>query len=91
MCPSATIKTQSIIDELLPDDIQVVPPALIVVLLVVFVLATGPLEYAVLGYFNRRKLTWYVFPVTCVVFAGLTMTASDLFLSASEEVRSLTI
>lgn len=91
VCPSATIKTQSIIDELLPDDIQVVPPALIVVLLVVFVLATGPLEYAVLSYFNRRKLTWYVFPVTCVVFAGLTMTASDLFLSASEEVRSLTI
>ena len=91
VCPRVVIQTQSIIDELLADDIQMVPPGLIVVLLVLFVLATGPLEYAVLGYFNRRKLTWYVFPVTCAIFAGLTLTASDLFLSTSEEVRSLTI
>ena len=76
--------------ELLPDDIQMIPPVVIGVILAAFAFVVGPLDYLVLGFFRRRHLTWIVFPLTCIVFSVVTLSLSESHLGAHDVHRSMT-
>ncbi len=78
------------IKELLPDEIQVIPPVVIGMILAAFAFVVGPLDYLVLGFFRRRRLTWIVFPLTCIAFSVVTLWLSEAHLGAHVVHRSMT-
>ncbi len=69
--------------------IQFVPLWLIALILLVFAMLIGPLDYVVLGWFKARKYTWLVFPCVCVLTAWLMKAMSDAYLGRSDNAKSL--
>ena len=76
---------------LFPKKIQVVPLWLIVMILVLFVVVIGPVDYFVLGMFRRRKLTWITFPAAAVGFALFTMLLAEAYMGSTDHRNSLTV
>jgi len=76
---------------LFPKKIQVVPLWLIIMILVLFVVVIGPVDYFVLGMFRRRKLTWITFPAAAVGFALFTMLLAEAYMGSTDHRNSLTV
>jgi len=76
---------------LFPKKIQVVPLWLIIMILVLFVVVIGPVDYFVLGMFRRRKLTWITFPAAAVGFALFTMLLAEAYMGSSDHRNSLSV
>lgn len=84
--PSAS----GILNGLMPDDVEVVPLPLIGFLLFLYVLAIGPIDYFLLGFFKQRKLTWIVFPVVTIGFTLFTVWLSHAYMSADDNRKAIT-
>lgn len=76
---------------LLPKGIRMVPTWVIAVLLIAYVIAIGPLDYLVLGYFKARKYTWLVFPVVTALFTWLTVSIAHSYLSSTDSGGRVTL
>jgi len=76
---------------LFPKKIQVVPLWLIIMILLLFVVVIGPVDYFVLGLFRRRKLTWITFPAAAVGFALFTMLLAEAYMGSTDHRNSLTV
>ena len=76
---------------LMPKSFQVVPTWLLAVIFVSLILLVGPVDYFVLGRFKRHYLTWYIFPLICLAFAGLTVKMANAYLGTGDHQASLTI
>lgn len=77
----------SLVRRLTPDDFEVVPMWLLGLLLVSYVVVIGPIDYVVLGWFQLRKWTWIVFPVTTLAFTMLIIWVSHEYMGTSGDAR----
>jgi len=75
---------------LIPETVELVPFGLVVFILVLFVLAIGPLDYFILGKLKRRSLTWVVFPAVSIFFAVFTVYLSNLYMGRTDHRNSIT-
>ena len=76
---------------LMPRDLRVVPLKLIAVILFLFVLMIGPLDYFLLGAIRRRRWTWIVFPAVSIGFAWATMNLSNWYMRFDSARRGVTV
>jgi hypothetical protein len=79
-----------LLKSLIPRTVKLVPFGLVVFILVLFVLAIGPLDYFILGKLKRRSLTWVVFPAVSIFFAVFTVYLSNLYMGRSDHRNSIT-
>lgn len=89
--PQANVLSSAAETALLPKGIRMVPTWVIAVLLVAYVIAIGPLDYLVLGFFKARKYTWVVFPVVTALFTWLTVSIAHSYLSSTDSGGRVTI
>jgi hypothetical protein len=73
-----------LLDTLIPQTISTIPFWAIVVILILFVIAIGPLDYFVLGFLKRRRLTWAVFPLLSVGFTLFTVFLSESYMGGAD-------
>ncbi len=76
---------------LMPRDVQMVPLGLIGAVLAAYVVAIGPIDYFLLGLLRMRRLTWILFPLVTIGFAGSTLWLSRWYLGTNDSRRALEI
>jgi hypothetical protein len=76
---------------LLPEQVDVLSPGLVLLILLLFVAAVGPGDYWLLGLLRRRGLTWVLFPAACVGLTAGIVVISNLTLGGARERRAVTI
>jgi len=76
---------------LLPADVEMVPTSVIVMILAGYILTIGPVDYLVLGWFRRRKYTWFVFPVVTAAFTLLMIAVAYSYLASEDTGGRLVI
>ncbi|MCA9084726.1 MAG: hypothetical protein KDA81_11750 [Planctomycetaceae bacterium] len=76
---------------LMPRGVKMVPTSIIALLLIAYVVAIGPFDYLVLGYFRARKYTWILFPVTTAIFTGVTLWVAHRYMSSTDTGSSVTM
>ncbi len=69
---------------LMPSDVRMVPTSVILLLLAAYVLAVGPVDYVVLGFFRIRRYTWIVFPLVTLAFTLMMIAVAHHYLGSSE-------
>jgi hypothetical protein len=82
---------EGLIQILMPRDVQVVPLGLIAAILAAYVLTIGPVDYCLLGFFRQRRLTWILFPVVTIAFAGFTLWLSRSYLGTNDSRRAIDV
>ena len=78
------VSSSSLYDTLKPETVRVVPFWAIVLVLSLFVLAVGPVDYCLLGALKCRRFTWVLFPVLCVGFAAFTVALSESYMGSAD-------
>lgn len=58
---------ESVFEELMPETVRLLPVFQLAIMMGVFLLVVGPLEYRCLRRLGRRWLTWLTFPVTIIL------------------------
>ena len=80
---------QSIVAELMPTTVRVMPLRTIILLLSVLVILIGPLDWWVLGRLRLRRFTWITWPLATVLMTVLLVTLSNAYLKSTDKPRSL--
>jgi len=75
--------------QLMPKSVRVVPWSLIALVLIAYVIAIGPGDYLVLGWFKRRKLTWVAFPLVTLAFTLFAVWLSHYYMRTTDRNNSL--
>ncbi len=81
----------TLISDLMPAELQIVPTWVIGIILLGYVAMIGPGEYYLLGYFKIRRFTWITFPAISICVALFAFVISDYFMQASHERKTLSI
>jgi len=81
----------ALIASLMPEEVSVVSTWTVFVILTLFVLMVGPVDYFVLGKLRARRWTWVLFPVTCFAFALFTVGMSRYQMGTRDYRRSLEV
>ncbi|WP_372369109.1 hypothetical protein [Candidatus Uabimicrobium sp. HlEnr_7] len=76
---------------LLPKSIQIPPTMLLALLLVLFLIFVGPIEYFVLKKMNKRVLTWITFPIATLCFWLVCQWIASLYLSDVKSSKTIFI
>lgn len=76
---------------LMPRTVRLIPFSALFGILVLFVLMIGPVDYFVLGFFRRRRLTWVLFPLTSIAFLAATVLMADHYLGRRDQRTSLIV
>ncbi|MCA9037062.1 MAG: hypothetical protein KDA91_18125 [Planctomycetaceae bacterium] len=71
-------------EDLLPQDVEMVPTWIISVILIAYVVTIGPIDYLVLGALKIRKATWIVFPIVTAAFTLLTISVAHHYMGSTE-------
>lgn len=82
LSPQLDASLQQIENALLPSDVEMVPTAVISLILLGYVVMIGPVDYFVLGWLQMRKYTWFVFPVVTACFTFLTIAVAHSYMSS---------
>lgn len=82
---------QSIVAELMPTSVRVIPLRTIILLLTVLVLLVGPLDWYVLGRLKLRRFTWITWPTATVLMTALLIMLSNSYLQSTDRPRSLVL
>jgi hypothetical protein len=69
MRPGTRSDMISLQSHLLPDRVEGVPLPTVAMLLAACLLVVGPGDYLLLGWFNRRRWTWVLFPAVAIGFS----------------------
>ena len=77
-----------LVQAIVPSNLHIIPLSLIAFVLFLYVLAIGPGDYFILGYFNLRKWTWVTFPVTTLIFAGGALWMAEWYMNTGDARRS---
>lgn len=84
--------TASIMAEMLrPPEIRLMPFSIIVMILVVFVVVIGPVDYFFLGFIRKRKFTWILFPLMSVLFTVIMVKSAEYYTGTEDHLRQLHI
>ena len=86
-----SILASQLMGPLLPKTVRLIPFPALLAMLGLFLLAVGPGDYFVLGWFRRRRYTWILFPALSFGFMLATVLMANHFLGARDERRSLII
>ena len=78
-----------LLQAIVPSNLHIIPLPLIAFVLFLYVLAIGPGDYFILGYFNLRKWTWVTFPVTTLVFAAGALFMAEWYMNTGDARRSV--
>jgi hypothetical protein len=78
-------------EHLLPKDLRLVPAWAIFLVLLVFVLVIGPLDYTVLGKFRKRKYTWILFPFMSILFTVFMIKMAEYFMGTHDHYKTLRV
>ena len=84
--PLTPIPIQSrsqLFNQLMPDEVKIVPLHYIAFILLFYVVTIGPLDYFVLGFLKLRRITWVTFPAATLAFTLFTVWLSNDFLSSA--------
>ena len=79
-----------VVNNLLPDRVQVVPLWLLAGLLAVYLALIGPAEFWGLGLLRLRRVTWILFPITTFAFTGGIVWLSNRYMYSEVQSRSVT-
>ena len=90
LAPVALQTGDQLLSRLMPRDLRVVPLGLVGLLLLLYVLVIGPVDYFFLGAIRRRRLTWVLFPAVTIAFAVLTVLFSNWYMGSADNRRSVT-
>ncbi len=82
---------QSIVAELMPASVRVIPLRTIILLLTVLVLLVGPLDWWVLGRLKLRRFTWLTWPAATVLMTALLIMLSNSYLQSTDRPRALVL
>lgn len=91
LSPKASALSSACETSLMPKGVRMVPASVIALLLAVYVITIGPVDYFVLGHFRIRKYTWILFPFVTAAFTGLTVAIAHHYMASSETGGSLSI
>lgn len=78
-----------LLQAIVPSNLHIIPLPLIAFVLFLYVLAIGPGDYFILGYFNLRKWTWVTFPLTTLVFAAGALFMAEWYMNTGDARRSV--
>ena len=87
--PQATYGTGNLLEHLMPQRVRVLPFGVMVLILIVFTVCVGPLDYLVLGRLRLHKLTWVVFPLTAVAFTWFTVRLAEHYIGLESYRRAV--
>jgi hypothetical protein len=76
---------------LLPDNIQVLPLWLVIVILLLLVFLIGPLDWWLLGKWKLRRFTWLTWPVWMIVATISMVLLSNWYLETTGQPRELVL
>lgn len=82
---AATAGLAELVAKLLPSNVRVVPVRTVVLILVLFVFAIGPVDYFLLGLIHRRRWTWVVLPATTLAFTWFTIDLSNRHMGQTDQ------
>jgi len=91
LSPLPLASLDGLIQILMPRDVQVVPLGMIAAILAAYVVTIGPIDYFLLGFLRLRRLTWILFPVVTIAFAGFTLWLSRWYLGTNDSRRAIEI
>ncbi len=74
----------SLVQNMIPASVTIMPFGVVVAILVLFAAAIGPADYFLLGLLKRRRLTWVLFPVTSVLFTLFTIGLSRHYMGSHD-------
>jgi hypothetical protein len=76
---------------LMPERVEGVPLKVVVVILSLFLLAIAPGDYFLLGRFNCRKYTWWLFAAVSASFTICTVVVAEHYMGRADYGTSLTL
>jgi hypothetical protein len=80
-----------LMNQLMPKTVRLIPFGALIVLLALFLLMIGPVDYFVLGWLRRRRFTWVLFPATSLAFMVATVVMANYYLGRHDQRRSLIV
>lgn len=83
--------TVELVNWLMPEGVRMVPLWVLTLILSIFVILIGPVDYFVLGRLRARKFTWVTFPLATILVTVLTVVITNRYMSTSETRRGLVI
>lgn len=86
-----TLGGNSLLQETLPQGMEMIPLWLMGVTLFLYILVIGPLDYILLGTLNLRKYTWLTFPMVTVLFTAGAIWVANLKMQGSSDSGSVLI
>lgn len=87
----AETHTQSLVSQLMPTGVTMVPITYVGGILLTYIFLVGPGDYFLLGLLKMRRYTWIVFPVVTVLFTGGLVLLSNYYMSTTETGGSIEI
>lgn len=75
---------------LMPEGLRVIPMYLIGVILIVYVVMIGPIDWFLLGAIKRRKWTWISFPAVTIALTLGTVWLAEWYMRVSNNQRTVT-
>lgn len=82
---------QSIVAELMPTSVRVIPLRTIMLILTALVLVIGPLDWWLLGRLRMRRFTWVTWPAATVLMTALLIVLSNAYLQSTDHPRTLVL
>ena len=82
---------QELVASLMPRDLRLIPFSVIVLILVVYLLLIGPVDYFALGLLRRRKFTWVLFPLVTAAVTLATVRMCNAYLGRTDHRRAWSV
>jgi hypothetical protein len=79
----------ALMNHLMPHTVRLIPFSALMVMLVLFIMMIGPVDYFVLGRLKVRRLTWVLFPATSLAFLVATVLMANHYLGLRDQHTSL--
>lgn len=80
-----------LVQVLTPQTVRLIPFWVIALILVLFVLAIGPVDYFLLGILKQRRLTWVLFPLFSVGFALFAVYLSEHYMRRVDQRQAFVL
>lgn len=91
LAPQRMAQANSLEKLLMPEEVSRLPFPLVLSILTAFLLAVGPLDYYVLGFFRKRKYTWILFATVSLSFTAVTVVVAQRYMGDQDYRRGLVI
>ena len=89
--PEALAQADALRALLFPEEVRVVPFRVVATILGAFLFVIAPADYFILGLLRRRKYTWFLFPVSCIVFTVTAVVVARHFTGTTDHRGVLAI